>query len=70
MLNVLKVQEGGGKLMDGVKALFRGRSACDGVKQQEVPEYMEGYEEGCLMSSWLFSVFMGGVIREMEAGDW
>ena len=67
--NVLRVYGVGGQLLEGIKAFYRNASACVRV-DGEVSESFSvevGVRQGCVMSPWLFNVFMDGCIREMKA---
>ena len=70
MWDVLKVYGVGGKLLNGVKAFYRNASACvriDG-EMSDCFAIKGGVRQGCVMSPWLFNLYMDGVIREMKAG--
>ncbi len=59
----------GGKLLGALKASYVGSKAC--VKYGErVSNYFDvgvGVHQGCVMSPWLFNVYMDGVIKEVKA---
>ena len=59
----------GGQLLEGVKAFYRDASACvrvDGELSESFAIGM-GVRQGCVMSPWLFNIFMDSCIREMKA---
>ena len=69
MWDVLRVYEVGGKLLNAVKAFYRDARACVRI-DGEIGESFTikgGVRQGCVMSPWLFNLYMDGVIREMKA---
>ena len=69
MWNVLRVYGIGGRLLRGVKSLFVGSKACFRVGN-EVSEWFPvrvGLRQGCVMSPWLFNLYIDGVVREVNA---
>ena len=69
MWNVLRLYGIGGRLLQGVKSLYVGSKVCVGVGN-EVSEWLPvrvGLRQGCLMSPWLFSLYIDGVVREVNA---
>ena len=57
-----------GKLLKGIKSFYRNSRACVRVNRN-VSDYFNvdvGLREGCVMSPWLFNVFMDSVIRRMD----
>ncbi len=69
MWNVLRVYGVGGRLLDGVKTLYRDASACVRIKGEmgECFKIKAGMRQGCTMSPWLLNLFIDGVVREMKA---
>ncbi len=67
--DVLRIYGVSGRLLDGVKAFYRDVSACVRVKGEmaECFKIKAGLGQGCVMSPWMFNVFMDGVVREMKA---
>ncbi len=69
LCNVLKIYKVGGQLMEGIKAFNREANACgklDGELSDSVATGV-GVRQGCVMSPWLFNIFMDGCMREMKA---
>ena len=66
---VLGIYGVGGQLLKGVKAFYKNASACvrSGGDLSAMFELKRGVRQGCVMSPWLFNVYMDGVIREMKA---
>lgn len=59
----------GGRLLHAVKSMYEGGRACVRVGS-EVSEWFDvkvGVRQGCVMSPWLFNVYMDGVVREVYA---
>ena len=67
--NVLKIYGVGGQLMEGIKAFYREASACVKVDGELSDSFAVevGVRQGCVMSPWLFNIFMDGCMREMKA---
>ncbi len=65
---ILKIYGVGGKLLSALKSFYEEASA--GVKiSGETSEHFEikvGLRQGCVMSPWLFNIYMTGVMREMK----
>ncbi len=57
-----------GKLLRAVKTLYEGARAAVRVEseQSEFFELNVGLKQGCVMSPWLFSVYMDGVMKEIQ----
>ncbi len=55
--------------MNGVKALYKDAKACIKVNGEHSESFgiQGGVRQGCVMSLWLFNLYMDGVIREIEA---
>ena len=66
---VLRIYGVGGKLLDALKDSYKGSKAC--VKYGgKISNYFDvgvGVRQGCVMSPWLFNVYMDGVIKEVKA---
>ena len=66
---VLKIYGIGGKLLNAIKSFYRCSESCVRVCQEE-SEWFEvkvGLRQGCVMSPWLFNVYMDGVVKEFKA---
>ena len=69
MWNVLRLSGIGGRLLRGVKSLYVHSKACARVRN-EVSEWFPvrvGLRQGCVMSPWLFNLYIDGVVREVNA---
>ena len=71
MCNVLRFYGTDGRLLLGVKSLYVGSKACVRVGN-EVSEWFPvrvGLRQGCVMSPWLFNlyIYIDGVVREVNA---
>ncbi len=69
LLNVLKICGVGGQLIKGIKALYREANACVKVDGGLSDSFAVGVgvRQGCVISPWLFNIFMDGCMREMKA---
>lgn len=58
----------GGKLGEGIKAFYRNSRMCVrvGGGESEMFRVGRGLRQGCVMSPWLFNIFMDSVCRGME----
>ena len=59
-----------GKLLNGIKSLHDESKACVRVNGT-VSEWFEienGVKQGCVMSPWLFNIYMDGVMKEVRQG--
>ncbi len=65
----LKIYGVGEQLLEGIKAFCRGANACVKVDGQLSNSFgvRVGVRQGCVMSPWLFNIFMDGCMREMKA---
>ena len=69
MWNVLRLYGVGGKLLKAVKSMYAGSKACVRVGN-EMSEWFTvrvGLRQGCVMSPWLFNLYIDGVVREVNA---
>ncbi len=64
----LRIYGVGGKLLSAIKSFYEEASAC--VKSNgETSEHFEikvGLRQGCVMSPWLFIIYMDGVMKEVK----
>ncbi len=66
--DVLKIYGVGGKLLRAVKSFYEETSACVKISGQtsEHFEIKVDLRQGCVMSPWLFNIYMDGVMREVK----
>ena len=67
--NVLQVYGIGGSLLKAVRSFYMSSRACVRVGNG-VSDWFEvkvGLRQGCVMSPWLFNMYMDGVVREVNA---
>src|SRR5678815_3019926 len=60
----------GGRLLNGIKSMYDDSEACvriNGVKSDWF-NINSGVTQGCVMSPWLFNLYMDGVMKELEMG--
>ena len=65
---MLRVCGVGGKLLKVVQSFYADSRACVRVGN-DVREWFPvnvGWRQGCVMSPWLFNVYIGGVVREVN----
>ena len=68
MWQMLRVNGVGGKLLIAVQSFYVDSRACVRVRM-DVNEWFPvnvGLTQGCVMSPWLFNVYMDGVVREVN----
>ncbi len=66
--DVLKIYDVGGKLFSAIKPFYEEASACVKISG-ETSEHFEikvCLRQGCVMSPWLFNIFIDGVMREVK----
>ena len=58
----------GGKLSKAVQSFYVDSRACDrvGNDMSESLPVNVGFRQGCVMSPWLFNVYVDGVVREVK----
>ncbi len=58
----------GGKLLEGVRSFYENAKASVRVNGElsESFNVEVGVRQGCMMSPWLFSIYMDGCIREIK----
>src|SRR5678815_5131771 len=67
---VLVIYGVGGRLLNGIKSMYDDSEACvriNGVKGDWF-SINRGVRQGCVMSPWLFNLYMDGVMKEFEVG--
>ncbi len=64
---MLKKYGVGGQLLKGIQAFYREANACVRVGGEFSESFTVGVgvRQGCVMSPWLFNIFMDGCMREM-----
>ncbi len=64
----LRVYGVGGKLLEGVRSFYENASASVQVNGElsESFNVAVGVRQGCVMSPWLFNIYMDECIREMK----
>ena len=67
MWQVLRIYGIGGKVLRGIMSFYEEGRACVRVASElsESFEVKMGLRQGCVMSPWLFNVYMDGVVREV-----
>ncbi len=58
---VLKLYRLGGRLLKGVRGFYENSRVCDWFPVRI------GLRQVCMMSPWLFNIYMDGVVREVNA---
>ena len=69
MWDILKVYGVGGRLFRAIKSFYNNSRACVRVGEG-VSDWFPvnvGLRQGCVMSPWLFNIYMDGVVREVNA---
>ena len=58
----------GGKLLNGIKSMYVNSLACVRVKggESECFRINSSVRQGCIMSPWLFNVYMDKVMKEVK----
>src|SRR5678815_4623106 len=67
---VLVIYSVGGRLLNGIKRMYDDSEACvriNGVKSDWF-SINRGVRQGCVMSPWLFNLYMDGVMKELKVG--
>ena len=59
-----------GKLLSGIKSIYVDSSAYVRVKAGESEHFRidSGVRQGCIISPWLFNVYIDGVMKEVKVG--
>ena len=65
---VLRMYDVGSKLLKRIKSMYVDSSACVRIEGGESEQFRidSGMRQECIMSSWLFNVYMDGVIKEVK----
>ena len=68
MWRMLGIYGVGGKLLSAIKSFYVDSRACVRVGDMESDSFgvKVGLRQGCVMSPWLFNVYMDGVVREVN----
>lgn len=56
----------GGKLLNAVQAFYKNCRAKVRVKCLDSEIFIIGVKQGCVMSPWLFNIFMDGMVKEWK----
>ncbi|KAK3893161.1 hypothetical protein Pcinc_003002 [Petrolisthes cinctipes] len=69
MTEVLRIYGVGGPLLKGIEAFYADAKACVRVEGDlsESFNISVGLRQGCVMSPWLFNIYMDGCMREVKA---
>ena len=69
MWKILRIYGVGGRLLVAIQSFYVNSRACVRVGSSESDWFgvVVGLRQGCVMSSWLFNMFMDGVVREVNA---
>ena len=67
MWQVMRINGVGGRVLRGIKSFYDDGRACVrvGGEVSESFEVKMGLRQGCVMSPWLFNMYMDGVVREV-----
>ena len=59
-----------GRLLNGIKSMYVDSEACVRINRVESEWFKieSGVRQGCVMSPWLFNLYMDGVMKELMAG--
>ncbi|MCP3679958.1 MAG: hypothetical protein GY782_06675, partial [Gammaproteobacteria bacterium] len=65
---VLRMYGVTGRLLEAVKSLYEGAKGAVRVEyeQSEFFDLNVGLKQGCVMSPWLFNIYMDGVMKEIQ----
>ena len=68
MWPMLRLYGVGGKLLNAVQSFYKDRRTCVRVGNDVSERFPVnvGLRQGCVMSPWLFNVYMDGVVREVN----
>ena len=67
---VVRMYDVDGKLLNGIKSMYVNSLTCVRVKggESECLRINSGVRQWCIMSLWLFNVYMGAVMEEVKMG--
>ena len=67
---VLRTYDVGGKLLNGIKSVYVNSEACVRVKgsESECFRINSDVKQGCVVSPWLFNVYMDAAMKEVKWG--
>ena len=67
---VLRMYDGEGKLLSGIRSMYVDSSACVRIKGGESEWFGidSGVRQRCIISPWLLNVYMDGVMKEVKMG--
>ena len=65
---VLRMYDGGGKLLNGIKSMYVDSSACVRIKRGVSEQFRinSWVRQGFIISLWLFNVYMDGAMKEVK----
>ncbi len=68
--DILRVYGVGGQLLEGIRSFYESANASVRVNGELSENFKVemGVRQGCVMSPWLFNMYMDGCIREMKVG--
>ncbi len=68
--DTLRVYGVGGQMLEGIRSFYENASASVRVNGElsESFSVKVGVRQGCVMSLWLFNIYMDGCIRELKVG--
>ncbi len=66
--SVLRIYDVGGQQLKGIQAFYREANACVRVEVEFSENFAVevGVRQGCVMSRWLFNIFLDGCMRKMK----
>ncbi len=69
---LLRLYGVGGQLLEGIRSFYENASTSVRVNGDlsESFSVQVGVRQGCVMSPWIFNIYMDGCIREMKVGVW
>ena len=67
---VLRLYDVSGKLLNGIKSMYLNSLACERLKGDDSKCFLidSDVRQGCIISPWLFNVYMDAVIKEVKMG--